>query len=78
MFDQCGTPSYIAPEIISGKGYRGFKVDMWSAGVCLFAMLIGSVPFRASNLQQLNTVVMKGKFDTSSENLSPQAIDLLH
>ena len=54
MYDQCGTPAYIAPEIIGGKGYKGFKSDMWSAGVCLYVMLIGTVPFRASNLEQLH------------------------
>jgi len=46
MVDQCGTPAYIAPEIISEKGYKGFKSDMWSAGICLYVMLVGSVPFR--------------------------------
>ena len=47
MHEQCGTPAYIAPEIIHDKGYKGFKSDMWSAGVCLYVMLVGTVPFRA-------------------------------
>lgn len=64
MFDQCGTPAYIAPEIISGKGYKGFKADMWSAGICLYVMLIGTVPFRASSLEQMHQLARKGKFDT--------------
>ena len=51
---------------------------MWSAGVCLYAMLIGTVPFRASSLSKLHTVVMKGKFDTQNEVISPLALDLLH
>lgn len=37
--DQCGTPAYIAPEIIADKGYYGGTVDLWSAGVVLYAML---------------------------------------
>ncbi len=45
MFEQCGTPAYIAPEILRNKGY-GLSVDLWSAGVVLFAMLYGSVPFK--------------------------------
>ena len=32
MFDQCGTPAYIAPEILRNNGYEGFSVDFWSAG----------------------------------------------
>lgn len=32
MFDQCGTPAYIAPEILKNNGYEGFSVDFWSAG----------------------------------------------
>ena len=53
MKEQCGTPAYIAPEILMDEGYVGFKVDMWSAGVCLYAMLIGSVPFKASTMSKL-------------------------
>jgi len=50
MREQCGTPAYIAPEILRDKGYRGFKIDMWSAGVCLYAMLFGTVPFKANSM----------------------------
>ena len=46
MREQCGTPAYIAPEIIRNKGY-GLNVDLWSTGVVLFAMLYGTVPFKA-------------------------------
>jgi len=41
----CGTPSYQAPEIIMGQPYQGDKADVWSAGVVLFNMLVGSSPF---------------------------------
>ena len=46
-YEQCGTPAYIAPELLSKEGYTGFKADLWSAGVCLYAMIVGYVPFKA-------------------------------
>jgi len=36
---------------------------MWSAGVCLYAMLIGSVPFKASTMSQLQGLIIKGDYD---------------
>ena len=49
LFEQCGTPAYIAPEILRNKGY-GLNVDLWSAGVVLFAMLYVTVPFKAQTM----------------------------
>ena len=42
---ECGTKSYMAPEIISHQAYSGAAVDVWSAGVVLFIMLCGNPPF---------------------------------
>ncbi len=47
--DKTGTPAYIAPEIINDEGYS-YPVDIWSAGVVLYAMLEGAVPFRGEDL----------------------------
>ena len=41
----CGSPCYSSPEMVSGKSYDGFKVDVWSCGIVLFAMLCGYLPF---------------------------------
>ena len=62
MFEQCGIPTYIAPEILKGKGYEGYKVDIWSAGVVLYAMLSGTVPFKGNNIHELHQLILKGDY----------------
>jgi serine/threonine protein kinase len=67
MFEQSGTPAYIAPEIIRDKGYKGFKADLWSAGVVLFAMLYGTVPFKANNMKDLHKQIMEARYNLKDE-----------
>jgi 5'-AMP-activated protein kinase catalytic alpha subunit len=74
--EQCGTPAYIAPEILRDHGYEGFAVDIWSAGVVLFAMAYGTVPFKASNMKELHKLIMSGKY-TLKADVSPELTDLL-
>ena len=45
LTDQCGTQSYVAPEIKEGKQYNGAKADIFSAGVLLFVLVKVSFPF---------------------------------
>lgn len=40
----CGTPQYMAPEVVEGKGY-GLAVDFWSLGILIFEMMAGTTPF---------------------------------
>lgn len=76
MKEQCGTPAYIAPEILEDKGYKGYGVDIWSAGVVLYSMLYGSVPFKANNMEELHAMIMSGNY-TLKEDVSAEARDLL-
>lgn len=76
MTEKCGTPTYIAPEILLNKGYEGFGVDVWSAGVVLFAMIYGTVPFKASTMPDLHKLIIKGKYKLR-ESASESVRDLL-
>uniref|UniRef100_A0A3B3C150 Serine/threonine-protein kinase DCLK2 n=1 Tax=Oryzias melastigma TaxID=30732 RepID=A0A3B3C150_ORYME len=51
LYTVCGTPTYVAPEIISETGY-GLKVDIWAAGVITYILLCGFPPFRGSEDQE--------------------------
>ncbi len=43
-FTTCGTPNYIAPEILNETGH-GFEVDIWAVGIMLYALVVGKPPF---------------------------------
>uniref|UniRef100_A0A7N1A9F9 non-specific serine/threonine protein kinase n=1 Tax=Kalanchoe fedtschenkoi TaxID=63787 RepID=A0A7N1A9F9_KALFE len=58
----CGTPAYVAPEILGKKGYEGAKVDVWSCGVILFVMTAGFLPFNDPNLMAMYKKIYKGDF----------------
>ena len=77
LTDQCGTPAYIAPEILENKGYEGPPVDLWSSGVVLYAMLSGTVPFKANNINDLQNMIMTGNFKEIND-ISKESNDLLH
>lgn len=47
----CGTPNYIAPEILEGKGHS-YEVDIWSMGVIVYALLFGKAPFETSDVKK--------------------------
>ena len=69
----CGSPSYAAPEIVARRAYDGPPVDVWSAGIVLFAMVCGYLPFHAhgGNKQELCAKIQRGVFtipDAASED----------
>ncbi|KAK1351526.1 Non-specific serine/threonine protein kinase [Heracleum sosnowskyi] len=58
----CGTPAYVAPEILAKKGYEGAKVDIWSCGIVLFVLNAGYLPFNDPNLMVMYRKIYKGEF----------------
>ncbi|XP_052500411.1 serine/threonine-protein kinase DCLK3 [Budorcas taxicolor] len=81
IFTVCGTPTYVAPEILSEKGY-GLEVDMWAAGVILYILLCGFPPFRSPERDQeeLFNIIQLGRFEFLApywDNISDAAKDLV-
>ena len=74
MRTACGTPGYVAPEILKNKGYDSGAVDMWSTGVILYIMLCGFPPFHEEELPALFDQILKGRYDFPSpwwDHISP-------
>ena len=58
----CGTPNYIAPEILEGKEGHSFEVDIWSAGVILFTLLTGKPPFEAKDVKSTYKRILANQY----------------
>ena len=59
----CGTPSYMAPEIVCKIEYDGFKADIWALGILLYAILCGKFPFKSSYDRELYRKIKLGNFE---------------
>nr|XP_020453980.1 hormonally up-regulated neu tumor-associated kinase [Monopterus albus] len=75
---QCGSPAYAAPELLSRKKY-GPKVDVWSIGVNMYAMLTGTLPFTVEpfSLRALHQKMVDKEMNPLPPSLSTAAICLL-
>ncbi|OMO64202.1 hypothetical protein CCACVL1_21948 [Corchorus capsularis] len=73
----CGTPNYVAPEVLKDKGYDGTSADIWSCGVILFVLMAGYLPFDEPNLIALYKKIWRAEF-TCPSWFSPGARKLIH
>ncbi|XP_053408768.1 serine/threonine-protein kinase DCLK3-like isoform X6 [Mercenaria mercenaria] len=81
IYTVCGTPTYVAPEILSEIGY-GLEVDMWAVGVISYILLCGFPPFRSPdrNQTELFEFIKAGEYEFLSpywDNISSSAKDLI-
>jgi len=74
----CGTPEYLAPEIILSKGHDK-AVDIWAMGVIIYEMIYGHSPFYSRGIDQVSLFkrIVQGKYDFTGRRGSPDASDLI-
>lgn len=73
----CGSPMYMAPEIMKKKKYD-FKSDLWSVGIIFYEMLVGRTPFKAKNIFDLMRQIEKKDIKLPKDiNVSEECEDLL-
>lgn len=79
MATACGTPGYVAPEVLAQKPY-GKAVDVWSIGVIAYILLCGYPPFYDENDANLFAQILKGEFEFDSpywDEISDSAKDFI-
>lgn len=65
----CGTPNYVAPEVLRGEGYDGRAADVWSVGCILYVLVAGSLPFDEPQLCALFAAINSAKFKARAMTL---------
>jgi len=79
LMTACGTPDYVAPEVLTLCGYNQ-AVDIWSLGVIMYTMLCGYHPFISDNMSELFSIIKRGRYAFPSEewsDISDSAKDLI-
>eukprot|EP00741_Cyanophora_paradoxa_P003575 tig00000093_g3473.t1 len=73
-----GSPAFLPPEIATGKeGFSGAKIDIWAAGITLFLMLTGKIPFEGNSVGELFDRIAQGQIDIPESVEDPDCRDLL-
>lgn len=72
----CGSPCYAAPEMIAGHKYVPSRVDIWSCGVILFALVCGYLPFEDQNHAELYSKILNAQYEMPNF-VSEEVADLI-
>ena len=73
----CGSPCYASPEMVSGNKYNGCRIDVWSTGIILYAMIYGYLPFEDPDNEMLFQKILECKPEMPS-GVSSSALDLMN
>ncbi|XP_069502759.1 inactive serine/threonine-protein kinase PLK5 [Ambystoma mexicanum] len=71
----CGTPNYLAPEVIAKKGHS-IKSDIWALGCIMYTLLAGISPFKCQPLRKMYQSISDGTY-TTPDHISPDARSLI-
>lgn len=74
----CGTPNYIAPEVLEGKCGHSYEVDVWSLGVIIYTLIIGKPPFETTDVKATYRRIKQNSYSFPEHcNISDAARDLI-
>jgi polo-like kinase 1 len=74
----CGTPNYIAPEVLEGRSGHSYEVDVWSLGVIIYTLIIGKPPFETTDVKATYNRIKKNQYSFPDHiPISDEARDLI-
>lgn len=74
----CGTPNYIAPEVLEGRVGHSYEVDIWSLGVIIYTLIIGKPPFETTDVKATYSRIKRNQYTFPDHvQISEEARDLI-